>query len=91
LTAIEVEGGELERDVLFVNPFNRPPALVQQLGLRMFDENSVFIDEHRESSVPGIFVAGDLVMPIHNATIAAADAIAVAFRINSLLTRRSVA
>lgn len=87
LTAVEVEGGEVERDVLFVSLPNRPPPLVAQLGLRMFDENSVFLSEDRETSVPGIYAAGDLVNPVHSALIAAASAVAVAYKINTVLTR----
>ena len=87
LRAVEVEGGEVECDDLFVHPTQRQTPLVQSLGLRMFDENSVWIDEHGETSWPRIYAAGDLVTPIHGAILAAAAGTALAYKINTRLTK----
>ena len=90
LVAIDVEGTTIERDVLFANPFNRPPALVDALGLKMFDANSVWVDERGETSVPGIYAAGDLVLPTQGAMMAAANAEVTAYKINTMLSKAAV-
>ena len=90
LLAVRVEGGEVERDVLFITPVQRQTAIVASLGLRMYDENSVFVDERAETSVPGIYAAGDLTVPIHGATLAAAAGTAAAYKINTMLTKQLV-
>jgi thioredoxin reductase len=90
LLAIEVEGAAVERDVLFASPFNCPPPLVAALRLRMFDENSVWVDDRGETSVPGIYAAGDLVLPTHGAMMAAANAEVTAYKINTMLSKADV-
>jgi thioredoxin reductase len=90
LLAIEVEGSTIERDVLFANPFSSPPALVAQLKPKMFDANSVWVDERGETSIPGIYAAGDLVMPTQGAMMAAANAEVTAYKINTMLSKAAV-
>ena len=90
LRVIQVEGGEVERDILFATAKQQQSPLVKSLGLRMYDENSVYVDEHCQTSVPGIYAAGDLITPIHGATIAAAAGTAAAYKINTMLTKRLV-
>src|SRR5205085_4266347 len=90
LLAIDVEGSSIERDVLFASPFNCPPPLVTGLRVKMFDENSVWVDTRGETSVPGIYAAGDLVMPTHGAMMAAANAEVTAYKINTMLSKADV-
>jgi len=68
-----VEGGPLRRDVLFAHPAQRQVDVVRALaaldsaGLVQVDEMS------RETSTPGIYAAGDLVMRPQQAMLAAAS------------------
>jgi thioredoxin reductase len=87
LRAVQVEGGEIEIDNLFVHPVQKQTAVVAALGLRMFDENSLWVDEHGETSAPGIYAAGDLITPIHGAILAAAAGTAAAYKLNTALTK----
>lgn len=87
LRSVRVDGGEVELDNLFVHPKQRQTALVQSLGLRMYDENSVWVDEQCETSISGIHAAGDLIVPIHGAMLAAAAGTAAAYKINTTLTK----
>lgn len=87
LRAVQLEDGEVERDRLFLHPHQRQVPLVAALGLRMHDSKSVWIDEHAQTSVRGIFAAGDLVTSIHGATLAAASGTDAAYKLNTLLTK----
>jgi thioredoxin reductase len=87
LQAVVVEGGEVELDDLFIHPTQRQVPIVAALGLRMFDENSVWVDEHAETSIPGIYAAGDLITPIHNAQLSAAAGVGAAMKLNTALTK----
>ncbi|MBA3503637.1 MAG: NAD(P)/FAD-dependent oxidoreductase [Myxococcota bacterium] len=90
LRAVQVEGGEVAIDNLFVHPVQRQTPVVAALGLRMLDENSVWVDEHGETSAPGIYAAGDLTTPIHGALLAAAAGAAAAYKLNTALTKSSM-
>ncbi|HEY6726369.1 MAG TPA: NAD(P)/FAD-dependent oxidoreductase [Polyangiaceae bacterium] len=74
LEAIELEGGTLVRcEALFVHPPQRQVSLVQALGLALDDDGYVQVDPmKRETSVPGVFAAGDLTTRMQSAIIAAA-------------------
>lgn len=87
LRAVVVEGGEVPCDDLFVHPTQTQVPVVAALGLRMFDENSVWVDEHAETSIPGIYAAGDLITPIHNAQLSAAAGVGAAMKLNTALTK----
>jgi thioredoxin reductase len=87
LKAVVVEGGEVECDDLFVHPTQTQVPVVAALGLRMYDENSVWVDEHAETSIPGIYAAGDLITPIHNAQLSAAAGVGAAMKLNTALTK----
>ncbi len=87
MSAVRVDGGEVEIDNLFIHPTQRQTPLVATLKLRMYDENSVWTDEHTETSVPGIHAAGDLITSIHGAMLAAAAGTGAAYKINTMLTK----
>jgi len=65
LSGIELaDGAVVERDVLFVHPPQRQVDLVRSLGLALDDKGFVRVDEAtRETSVPGVYAAGDLAAP----------------------------
>ena len=87
LRAVRVEGDEIEVDNLFVHPVQKQTPVVAALGLRMYDANSVWVDEHSATSIPGIYAAGDLITPIHGAMLAAAAGTAAAYKLNTELTK----
>jgi thioredoxin reductase len=73
LERVELEGGALlPLDVIFAKPPQRQVALVRSLGLALDPNGYVQLDDHRQTSVPGIYAAGDLVTPMQAAIMAAA-------------------
>ena len=82
-----VEGGPLGRDVLFAHPPQRHVDVVRSLALALDSAGLVQADEmSRETSAPGIYAAGDLVMPAQGAILAAASGNLAAARLNHALT-----
>jgi thioredoxin reductase len=78
LASIELGNGErFERDVLFMHPAQRQVALVRSLGLALDAAGFVIVNDHRETSVPGIYAGGDLITGMQTA-IGAANAGALA-------------
>lgn len=62
---VRLDGGsDFAVDILFAHPRNRPSAdLHEALGLATFDTSddiAVKVDERQETSIPGIYAAGDL-------------------------------
>lgn len=80
------DGGRLPLDVLFARPPQRQVALVQSLGLALDAGRYVQVDEHRQTSVPGIYAAGDLTTSVQSAILAAAAGMQAAAMINHELT-----
>ena len=67
-----VDGSSLDLDVLFARPRQRQVVIVESLGPELDAGGYVRADENRETSIPGIYAAGDLITPQQNAVIAAA-------------------
>jgi len=88
LEAIELaDGRAVPRDALFVHPPQRQIDLVGTLGLALDDDGYVAIDPmKRETSVPGIYAAGDLTTRGQAAILAAAAGMQAAAAINVELT-----
>lgn len=87
LEAIELEDGHrLARRVLFMHPPQRQTDLVAGLGLALDEQGYVRVDEHRQTSRPGIYAAGDLLSPVQAAVLAAAAGTHAAHMINHELT-----
>lgn len=73
LRGIELlDGSFTPLDVLFTMPKQHQPALVKELGLALTDAGYVRVNEQQETSVPGIFAAGDITTPAQAALVAAA-------------------
>jgi thioredoxin reductase len=73
------DGREVPVEGLFVAPSVRmASALPHQLGCA-FEEGPmgpyVRVDERKQTSVPGVYAAGDAARPMHNATFASADGV----------------
>lgn len=78
LTTVNLDTGRnVPVDVLFAHPRNRPSAnLHEALGLETVDGPAgivLKIDDRRETSVPGIYAAGDLVNPMASVTLATSN------------------
>lgn len=72
------DGRFVEIAALFIAPEVRMPGLAEQLGCA-FDEtpNGLVIrtDAMKQTTIPGVFAAGDIATPMWNATLASADGV----------------
>lgn len=88
LAAVQLaDGREIEREILFARPPQQQTALVKQLGLALAAHDLVEVDEHHQTSAPGIYAAGDLTCRDHGALTAAANGSAAAHALDEDLTR----
>lgn len=91
LAAVQLaDGSEVARDVMFVRPPQRQTALVEQLGLALASRDLVETNEHYETSIAGIYAAGDLQTHTHGALVAAANGASAAHALDEDLTRELV-
>jgi thioredoxin reductase len=88
LEAVELsDGTSVPCEVLFTHPPQQQVELVRELGLALGDDGYVQVDAmKRETSVPGIYAAGDLTTRMQGAIHAAASASQAAAMINMELT-----
>jgi thioredoxin reductase/SAM-dependent methyltransferase len=88
LEAVELAGGTaVPCEVLFAHPPQRQVDVVRALGVELDDDGYVRIDPmKRETSVAGIYAAGDLTTRMQGAVIAAAAGVQAAAMINHELT-----
>lgn len=88
LAALDLaDGTRLARDVLFLHPPQRQIELVRALGLALDEHGFVQVDPMmRETSVKGIYAAGDLITGMQTAITAAAAGTHAAGMINHELT-----
>lgn len=93
LEAIELSNGNtVPCDVLFAHPPQQQVELIGALGVALDDDGYVRVDAmKRETSVPGIYAAGDLTTRMQGAIIAAAAGTQAAAMINVELTMDLVA
>jgi len=88
LEAIELESGtRVPCDVLFTHPPQRQVDLIHAVGIALEDNGYVQVDAMtRETSVPGIYAAGDLTTRMQGALLAAAAGTHAATVINMELS-----
>lgn len=86
------DGTVIEARYAFSHPPTRQAsAIPDQLGLRLLDDGSVEVDDLAQTSVPGVFAAGDMArrptMPVPGAqiVIAAAEGVIAAVALDQLL------
>ncbi len=80
-------GARVPLDALFAHPPQRQIDLVRELGLELDDDGFVRIDPmKRETSIPGIYAAGDLTTRLQAAIIAAASGMQAAAVMNVDIT-----
>lgn len=68
----------IARSVLFARPPQRQATLVTSLGLALDEGGYVALNERKETSVPGIYAAGDLSTQMQGAIMAAAGGVMAA-------------
>jgi len=80
-------GGVVPCEALFVHPPQQQVELVRELGVVLDEDGFVRVDPMtRETSIPGIYAAGDLTTRLQAAIIAAAAGMQAAAAINMELT-----
>lgn len=88
LTAVELEGGEQVRcDALFAHPPQRQVDVVTALGVALDEHGFIAVDPmRRETSVPGVYAAGDSTTRQQGAIFGAAAGTHAATMLNAELT-----
>lgn len=82
------DGREVANEVLFAHPPQQQVPLVKALGVALDADGLVVTDPmRRETSIPGIYAAGDLTSKMQGAIMAAAAAAAAAAMINMELSQ----
>jgi thioredoxin reductase len=89
LSAIEFSDGRmLPRDVLFFDtPASGQSNLAESLGCQFTRNKGVKCGQYEATSVPGVFVAGNIIRDVQLSIVAAAEGARAAFGINRALTR----
>jgi thioredoxin reductase len=82
------DGTAVPRTALFFDtPVHGQSMLAQQLGCRFNRHGGVVCGQYAASSVPGVYVAGNIIKDVQLSVVAAADGARAAFGINRALTR----
>jgi thioredoxin reductase len=82
------DGSELERAALFLHaPQHQRTPLAANLGARITKKGAVWVDSRLQTSIPGLYAAGDTKPGAQQAILAAADGNHAAIVINESLTR----
>jgi thioredoxin reductase len=81
-------GRRLQRSAMFFDtPASSQSTLAQSLGCQFARHGGVKCGQHEATSVPGVFVAGNIIKDVQLAIVAAAEGTRAAFGINRALTR----
>lgn len=82
------DGTRLPRDTLFFDTPSHPQSrLAESLGCGFTRDGGVKCGEYEATSVPGVFVAGNIIRDVQLSIVAAAEGARAAFGINRALTR----
>jgi thioredoxin reductase len=82
------DGTALSRRALFFNtPSSGQSRLAESLGCRFTSAGGVRCGQYEATSVPGVFVAGNIIRDVQLSIVAAAEGARAAFGINRALTR----
>jgi thioredoxin reductase len=89
LERIHFEGGRVaERSALFFNlPSRSQSDLARTMGCQFTSSGGVKCGQYEATSVPGVFVAGNILRDVQLSIVAAAEGARAAFGINKALTR----
>ena len=81
-------GRTLKRSALFFDtPSSAQSSLAQSLGCQFARHGGIKCGQYEATSVPGVFVAGNIIKDVQLAIVAAAEGTRAAFGINRALTR----
>jgi len=82
------DGVTLARDALFFDtPSRAQSKLAESLGCKFGRNGGVLCGDYEATSVPGVFVAGNIIRDVQLSIVAAAEGTRAAFGINRALTR----
>jgi thioredoxin reductase len=82
------DGERLARDAMFFDtPSHGQSRLAESLGCRFGRDGGVLCGAYEATSVPGVFVAGNIIRDVQLSIVAAAEGARAAFGINRALTR----
>jgi thioredoxin reductase len=89
LERLHFEGGHtVERSALFFNlPCHSQSDLARKLGCQFTSSGGIRCGQYEATSVPGVFVAGNILRDVQLSIVAAAEGARAAFGINKALTR----
>ena len=89
LIAVRFRDGEcLKRDGVFFNtPSRAQSSLADSLGCRYARHGGILCGQYEATSVPGVYVAGNIIRDVQLSIVAAAEGARAAFGINRALTR----
>jgi thioredoxin reductase len=87
-SVVFADGTTLPRDALFFDtPSRGQSRLAAVLGCRFGRNGGVLSGEYEATSVPGVFVAGNIIRDVQLSIVAAAEGARAAFGINRAITR----
>lgn len=90
LDAIELEDGRrISRKVLLYSPPQRQTAIVRKLGLALDEAGYVVTDDSGQTSIQGVYAAGDLTPGRQQIVVAAADGVKTAMAMDGMLASRA--
>jgi len=85
------DGSYIERSALFLHPpQEQRSTLAADLGARLTSKGAVWVDRQAQTTVPGLYAAGDMVPGQQQALLAAASGSKAAICLNEALTRAEV-
>jgi thioredoxin reductase len=86
------DGKKLPRSAMFFDtPTHAQSSLAKSVGCRFSRHGGVKCGQYEATSVPGVFVAGNIIKDVQLAVVAAAEGTRAAFGINKALTREDFA
>jgi thioredoxin reductase len=84
------DGRRLKRSALFFDtPSSGQSTLAESVGCQFTRHGGIKCGQYEATSVPGVFVAGNLIRDVQLAIVAAAEGTRAAFGINRALTREN--
>jgi thioredoxin reductase len=87
-TVVFARGERMARDAMFFDtPSHHQSKLAESLGCKFGRNGGVLCGEYEATSVPGVFVAGNIIRDVQLTIVAAAEGARAAFGINRALTR----
>jgi len=78
---------EARTALFFDTPCSAQSSLAESIGCQFTHKGGVRCGQHEATSVPGVFVAGNIIKDVQLAIVAAAEGARAAFGINRALTR----